>query len=160
MRKSSLLAMIVAATTLTGAAAATPDRAHRSCQAQQATVRDVPQRVIPAWANEDPDAFARVFTADASFIVPGQDTYLRSRKEIRSYMRELFATTDFRATAQALDVRCLSRDVGIVITEGGLLLPGETEVPRERIGRQTWTIVRQGHDWYAASYHNSRITPG
>lgn len=48
----------------------------------------------------------------------------------------------------------------MVITQGGLLLPGETVVPPERVGRQTWVIVKQGREWAVTAYQNSRITSG
>lgn len=101
-----------------------------------------------------------MFTRDASFIVPGQDTYLRSREEIRAYMAAGFSgpLRGVRATATILDLRCLSRDVAVVVTQGGLLFPGETVVPPERIGRQTWVVQRQGSQWRAAAYQNSRIS--
>jgi uncharacterized protein (TIGR02246 family) len=145
-----------------GVAATAGDGWHRSCAADKATVRDVPLRIPPAWAANDADAFAAVFTADPSFIVPGEDTYLRSRAEIRRYMARLFAgpLKGSRVTARPLDVRCVGRDVGVVVTQGGMLFGDETEVPRERIGRQTWTIVRHRGDWAVAAYHNSRITSG
>jgi hypothetical protein len=41
-----------------------------------------------------------------------------------------------RVVASALDVKCINRQVGVVITQGGILMPDETEVPPERIGRQ------------------------
>lgn len=158
---------VAAAGTVAGSAAGSTEASNgtasgkASCHAQKATIRDVPQRIVPTWANEDADGFARVFSTDPSMIVPGQDTYLRSRAEIRAYMQNIFDTyPPVRVTAKTLDVRCLSRDVGVVVTEGGMLFGDETVVPPERVGRQTWTIVRQGRDWYVAAYQNSRITSG
>jgi uncharacterized protein (TIGR02246 family) len=164
LASAGVVTAVAAAGTVAGSAAAGDDatrgRGHSgSCHAEKATVRDVPQRIVPTWANEDADAFARVFTTDPSMIIPGQDTYLRSRHEIRAYMRKIFAEyPPVRVTAKPLSVRCLSRDVGVVVTEGGMMFEHETVVPPERVGRQTWTIVRQGRDWYVAAYQNSRIT--
>jgi uncharacterized protein (TIGR02246 family) len=134
----------------------------RTCAAEKDTVASVPLRIPPAWQAGDAKAFAKVFTADPSFIVPGEDTYLRSRREVHDYMAPLFAgpLKGSRVTARVLDVRCVGRDVGVVVTQGGMLFGDETEVPRDRIGRQTWTIVRDGRGWAAAAYHNSRITSG
>lgn len=131
-----------------------------ACPANQDAVRGFVPRIVAAWAAGDADAFAAEFTRDASFIVPGQDTYLRSRAEIRAYMAAGFAgpLRGVRATATILDLRCLGRDVAVVVTQGGLLLPGETVVPPERIGRQTWVVHRQGSQWRVAAYQNSRIS--
>jgi uncharacterized protein (TIGR02246 family) len=150
------------ATGVTGGAdrSAADSRARGSCQAQQGAVRGFLPRIVAAWAEGDADDFAAVFTKDASFIVPGQDTYLRSREEIRAYMAAGFAgpLRGVRATATILDLRCLSRDVAVVVTQGGLLFPGETVVPPERVGRQTWVVRKQGSQWRAAAYQNSRIS--
>ena len=170
MRRFKLVSAALASAGLvaTAGAAAAADTTesrgswHHSCEAEKNVVRSVPLRIPPAWKANDATAFAAVFSDDPSFIIPGQDTYLRSREEIRDYMAALFAgpIKGSRVTARVLSLRCVSRDVGIVVTEGGMLLGSETEVPLERVGRQTWTIVRHRGDWAVAAYHNSRITPG
>jgi uncharacterized protein (TIGR02246 family) len=156
----SLLVAVVG----TGIAGATADdhADGATCFTAKATISDVPQRVSQAWVANDAVAFGNVFTADASFIVPGEDTYLKSRAEIRAYMANIFAGPykDVRPIANVLNLKCIDRDVAVVVTQGGLLMPGETVVPPERIGRQTWTIVRQHRDWLATAYQNSRITSG
>jgi uncharacterized protein (TIGR02246 family) len=48
-------------------------------------------------------------------------------------------------------------DAYIVRTRGGLLMPGETEIHPERLGIQTWVVVRKGGAWLAAAYQNTRI---
>lgn len=150
---------VVAAVAASGGAASGATTNSRSpCHAEKAAVADLPQQVSRAWVAKDLDAFGRAFTRDASFIVPGQDTYLTSRDEIKAFMAVQFEGPDITPIANTLDVKCVTRDVGVVVTEGGLLFPGETEVPLERIGRQTWTIVKQGRDWLITAYQNSRIT--
>lgn len=148
-------------------AAVTPSRAvdvarhgHGSCRTQQGAVRGFLPRITDAWATGDADAFAAVFTPDASFIVPGQDTYLTTRAQIRAYMAAGFEgpLRGVRATATILDLRCLDPDVAVVVTQGGLLFPGETVVPPDRVGRQTWVVTKRGHRWLVAAYQNSRIT--
>jgi uncharacterized protein (TIGR02246 family) len=129
-----------------------------SCYAERETVRDVPQRVVAAWADNDASAFANVFTRDVSFIV-ADGTYLKSRAELRAYMEKNFAAfPGTRVVARALDVKCINREVGVVITQGGILMAGETEVPSERIGRQTWVVIKDRGDWAVTAYHNARIS--
>jgi uncharacterized protein (TIGR02246 family) len=167
VRLARLAPAAVAAVLALGVGGATGVAADRSaaggrgsCQAQPDAVRAFLPRIVDAWADGDADAFAAVFTRDASFIVPGQDTYLRSREEIREYMAAGFAgpLRGVRATAMILDLRCVDRDVAVVVTQGGLLFPGETVVPPDRIGRQTWVVRKQGPQWRATAYQNSRIT--
>jgi uncharacterized protein (TIGR02246 family) len=74
-------------------------------------VRDVLQRVVAAWADNDASAFANAFTRDVSFIV-ADGTYLSRRAALRSYMEKNFAAfPGTRVVASALDVKCINRQV-------------------------------------------------
>lgn len=140
------------------AGAAVVARSH-TCSSEQSGVREVPERIVAAWAANDADAFAAIFTGDASFIVSTPNGYLTSREEIRAYMAAGFAgpLKGVRATADILDVRCLGPQAAVIIVEGGLLFPGMIEVPPDGLGRSSITVVRHGHNWQVAAYHNSRI---
>ena len=48
-----------------------------------------------------------------------------------------------RVTAHVFTVRFLKRDVAVLHTRGGILFPGETEVPPERLGIQVWVVTKQ-----------------
>jgi uncharacterized protein (TIGR02246 family) len=123
--------------------------------ADPAQLYGVPQRITAAWAEHDADAFASVFTEDGVLILPG-DILLRSRSEIRSFMAAGFAGP-YRGTqvfGLPLDAKILAPGVGVVITEGGVLAPGETAVSPERTIRATWVLVKRGDNWYLASYQN------
>ena len=45
--------------------------------------------------------------------------------------------------------------VTIVITEGGVLMAGEAELPAERMVRATWLLAKEDGQWYVAAYQNS-----
>jgi uncharacterized protein (TIGR02246 family) len=44
----------------------------------------------------------------------------------------------------------------VLITEGGVLAPGET-VAAERLIRATWVVAKQDNGWQLAAYHNSPV---
>src|SRR5262245_3565626 len=119
--------------------------------ADPAQLYSVPQRITAAWAEHDADAFASVFTEDGILILPG-DILLRNRAEIRSFMAAGFAGP-YQGTqvfGQPLAAKILAPGVGVVITEGGVLAPGETAVAPDRTIRATWVLVKRGNDWYLA----------
>jgi uncharacterized protein (TIGR02246 family) len=121
-------------------------------------VRGVPQRISAAWADNDADAFAAVFTEDATLILPG-DIYLTSREQIRSVMAAGFAGP-YRGTrvfGEPLSARFLGAGTAVVVTKGGVLAPGETEVAAERTIRATWVLTKQGSAWLIAAYQNTPV---
>ena len=65
-----------------------------------------------------------------------------------------------QVTAEPENVRCVSEEVAVLHTLGGILMPGETEVPPERRGIQVWVATKHGEDWLATTYQNTRISSG
>jgi uncharacterized protein (TIGR02246 family) len=120
----------------------------------------LPERIVAAWASHDADAFAALFTEDGSMILPG--VYQRGREQIRAFMAQAFAGPyrGTRVTGQPLDLRRLSDGVALLITQGGVLAPGETEVAEQRAIRASWLAVRRDGDWQLAAYQNSPQLPG
>jgi uncharacterized protein (TIGR02246 family) len=47
-----------------------------------------------------------------------------------------------------------------VVSTGGVLMPGETSVPPQRLVRATWVLARQDGAWLIAAYHNSPLQAG
>lgn len=131
-----------------------------SCMAEQDAIRAVPARIEAGWAANDADAVAAVFTPDTDFVI-GDGTFLRGREELRQYMADAFDgfLKDLHVTAPVESVRCVSRSVGVVHTLGGILMPGETEVPPERQGVQVFVVTKHGGEWLVDVYQNTRISP-
>jgi uncharacterized protein (TIGR02246 family) len=152
---------VAAAVLPTTAAAAAPAHGARpSCAAEMAAIRALPEQRIPAaWKNNDANAFAAQYTRDATLVVPGPGgVYLNGRDQIRNFMEANFAgpAKGSTVTAKVVNARCVTRHVAILVTTGGIVLPGETEPPAERIGVQTWTIINQRGQWLATAYQNAR----
>ncbi|NKE62708.1 SgcJ/EcaC family oxidoreductase [Lentzea sp. PSKA42] len=123
----------------------------------QEAVAAVPGRIVAAWAEQDGDAFARTFTPDGTMILPG--VFQKGQDQIREFMSDAFAGRfkGTRVTGEPIDLRFLTPDSALVITRGGVLAPGETEVSADRAIRATWVVVRHDGDWRLAAYQNSPV---
>jgi uncharacterized protein (TIGR02246 family) len=122
-----------------------------------AAVRAVPQRITAAWASYDAAAFADVFTDDATMILP--NVYLDNKVDIKDYMARGFAGPyqGTRVFGEPISARFISTDTAVLVTKGGVLAPGETEVAPERAVRATWVIVKKDEGWQLAAYQNTPI---
>ncbi|MFB8765240.1 SgcJ/EcaC family oxidoreductase [Nocardiopsis alba] len=123
--------------------------------ADKAAVASLPQRVVKAWGEQDAAAFAQVFTPDGTMILPG--VYQKGQDAIEEFMAAAFAGPykGTRVTGTPLDLRPLGRDAAVVVTQGGVLAPGEEEVSDARAIRATWVAVRHQEGWRLAAYQNS-----
>jgi uncharacterized protein (TIGR02246 family) len=121
-------------------------------------VLSVPQLIKAAWAANDADFFADIFTENGSLLM--QDDQLTSREEIRAYMAAGFAGRYRGAQVDGwpLAVRFLANDVAMAVTQGGIILAGETEIAPERAIRAVWVIVAEGGRWKLLSHQSSPIT--
>jgi uncharacterized protein (TIGR02246 family) len=57
-----------------------------------------------------------------------------------------------------VEISYLGTDSALIITEGGILAPGEGAVPPERALRATWVLNKYGEEWLISTYHSSPIT--
>jgi uncharacterized protein (TIGR02246 family) len=118
--------------------------------------QEVIGRIVSAWAKNDADAFADTFTEDGSLILPG--VFLESQDEIRAFMSQAFAGPykGTSVTGRPLKMKPLSDGV-LVITQGGVLMPGETEVAPERAIRASWLLSRKASGWFLYAYQNTPV---
>lgn len=123
--------------------------------ADETAILEVLNGVYGAWDEHDAEAFVSDYTEDASAILPG--SYRKSRDEIRTGMEAGFSTflKGSTTTNEVLDVRFLGDDAAVVVSETGILFPGETEVPDDRRAIATWVLTRRDGRWLLASYQNS-----
>lgn len=124
--------------------------------AEQAA-RDVVDGIGNAWAANDPDAFADAYTVDGSMILSG-DRYFKGREVIRAVATQQFKSAHQGTTLlqNVVDIRFLNPSAAVVITEGGVLAPGETEPAPERAIRATWVLAKENDAWLIAAYQNTR----
>ena len=108
-----------------------------------------------AWEANDADEFVAVYLADATVVQPG--VYKENRQQIESTMAAAF-DGPLKGTHVAdtpASVRFVNEETAVVISEGGIVFPGETACPPDRLVRATWTLVRRDGGWFIAAYHNS-----
>jgi uncharacterized protein (TIGR02246 family) len=124
-------------------------------QTDMAAIAALTQKVIAAWAYNDAESFAGVFVEDGTMILPG--VYLKGRDAIHAYLVESFAGQykGTQVTGRPLDLRLLGADSGILLTQGGVLPAGHTEVPDEQSIRASWVVVKRDGQWRLAAYQNS-----
>ncbi|MBC9731278.1 SgcJ/EcaC family oxidoreductase [Streptomyces sp. TRM68367] len=129
--------------------------ANQTRAADETAIRNVLQGVYEAWNANDADAFVAEYTEDASAILPG--SYRKSREEIRESMKVGFSTylKGSTTTDTVRDIRFLNDDAAVVISETGVLFPGETEVPEDRVVIASWVLTRRDGKWLLAAYQNS-----
>jgi len=58
-------------------------------------------------------------------------------------------------TGKPLASRFLGPDAGVLLTVGGVLEPGETEMSSKQAIRASWTVVRRDGEWRLAAYQNT-----
>ncbi|XVV01003.1 SgcJ/EcaC family oxidoreductase [Actinosynnema sp. CA-248983] len=109
----------------------------------QKAVLTVPLRVQAAWAANDADAFADIFTENGSELIG--DDQMTSREEIRAYMTAGFAGVfkGSRVRGWALSLKFLSDDVALLVTGGGVIFAGADDIAPEHELRSTWVILRE-----------------
>jgi len=115
-----------------------------------------PERIMATWADHDPDAFAEAFAEDGTLILPN-DIYLTGREEIRSFMARGFAGPyrGTRVSITPLVVKSIGDSAALVISSGGVLAPGATELAPEAASRATWVLTRKDGEWSVLSYQNT-----
>jgi uncharacterized protein (TIGR02246 family) len=121
---------------------------------EERAVLDV-QAIYAAWADNDADAFAALYSDDATVVQPG-GIYKKSKADVRTSMALAFAGPLKGSTVndEPKSVRVLGEDAAIVISDAGILMAGETEVPAQRMIRATWVLSKQHGTWLIEAFHN------
>ncbi|MFD7988564.1 SgcJ/EcaC family oxidoreductase [Kitasatospora indigofera] len=114
-----------------------------------------------AWAAGDAEAMVADYTEDATAIMTGS---LRGSRDVIRRSMALGFEGPLKGSStwnKRLSLRFLGEDGAIVVSESGILLPGETEVPDPRKVNATWVLEKRDGRWMVAAYHNSPVAaPG
>lgn len=125
-------------------------------EADREAVAALPARIVAAWAEHDAAAFARVFTEEGTMVLPG--VHRDGREQIESFMAAAFQGPykGTRVVGTPLTLKFFRPDAAIIVTQGGVLGPGESTVSDARAVRATWVAAKQEDGrWYLAAYQNS-----
>lgn len=119
--------------------------------------RRVPEHTTAAWAEHDADAFASIFTADTNVVIGGN--YLVGRAAVRAFMTAAFAGAfkGSRVVSDAVYLKRLDDEYALLVTVGGVMLPGDQEILPQRAIRATWLLAKRGEEWQIHAYHSSPI---
>jgi uncharacterized protein (TIGR02246 family) len=117
-------------------------------------------QMYDAWAAADADGIAALYTADTQVVARG--SLLQGSGAIRDWFADGFAGRLKGSTTldENRTVRFPAPDTAVVVSTSGVLMPGETSVPPERLMRATWVLARQDGAWLIAAYHNSPLQAG
>lgn len=128
--------------------------------AREKAALTVAMRIQAAWAANDADMFADLFADNGSLLM--RDTQLNSREEVRSFMAEGFhgPFKGARVKGWPIAVKFLTDEVAMVITEGGIIMAGETDIAAENLIRSTWVIGRQSDGSLRLVSHQSSPIKG
>lgn len=123
--------------------------------ADKAAIAALTQKVVSAWAYQDADTFASVFADDGTMILSG--VYCDGPEEVRDYMAKAFQGRykGTQVTGKPISIRSLGPDTAILLSNGGVLGPGETEVTEDSAIRASWLVVRRDGQWRLAAYQNT-----
>ena len=127
--------------------------------AAQAEIAAVPARMVKAWAAHDAVAFSELFAQDGTLILPG--VYKNGRDEIKQFMTAGYAgpykgTT---VTGTPLAIKPLGKDAVALLTVGGVIGAGESELSTKEAIRASWILVKNDEGWQLAVYQNCPRDP-
>jgi uncharacterized protein (TIGR02246 family) len=122
--------------------------------ADQAAIAAVPARMVAAWAAHDADAFADLFTEDGTLMLPG--VYKKGKDEIRKFMAAEYAGAykGSTVTGTPIEIKPLRAGAVALLTQGGVIPAGESELPDEAAIRASWILVKRNRKWLLAVYQN------
>ena len=126
-----------------------------SPSSDQAAIGALTQRMVTGWAYGDADAIADLFVDDGTMILAG--VYCNGREEIREYFTKAFESNykGTQVTGKPVGFRVLAPNVVLLLSQGGVLEDGETEVSEAGAIRASWLCVKQDGEWKLTAYKNS-----
>ncbi|WP_020388496.1 SgcJ/EcaC family oxidoreductase [Kribbella catacumbae] len=125
--------------------------------ADEAAIQAVLADSYKAWEAGDAAGMVANYAEDATAIMTG--SLGDSRDVIRESMAMAFEGPLKGSSTynKQLSLRFVGRDAAIVISESGILFPGQTEVPESGKVNATWVFEKRDAQWLIVAYHNSPV---
>lgn len=126
--------------------------------ADSAAIAALTQQIVAAWAKHDAAAFGDVFTEDGTMILAG--VYCEGRAAVREFMAKAFdgPYRGTQVTGTPISIRFLGPDAAILLSSGGVIAAGATEVAPDSGIRASWLVTRQDGQWRLLAYQNTPST--
>jgi uncharacterized protein (TIGR02246 family) len=122
----------------------------------EATINDLLRQLSESWQRGDGAAFGAPFAEDAEYITATGD-HLHGRQAIAELHQRIFdgIFKNSRLGGQLKTMRCISPDVVLVQSVGGILFAGEADSAVEPNGIATTVIAKQEGTWRIVSFQNT-----
>lgn len=128
--------------------------------ADQAAVAALTQRLAAAWVHLDAGSIADLFTEDGTLILPG--VFKQGRADIQAFFKDAFDNqyAGTHVVGTPIGLRFFGADAALLLSGGGVVVDGETEVSDAQAIRASWFAVRTEGGWKLASYQNTPAKQG
>jgi uncharacterized protein (TIGR02246 family) len=123
----------------------------------EAAIQAVLAESYRAWAAGDADGMVADYAPDATAIMPG--SFRNGSDAIGESMATSFAgpLAGTSTVNRQLGLRFVGRDAAIIISESGILFPGQTDVAEAAKVLATWVFEKRDDRWLIVGYHNSPV---
>jgi uncharacterized protein (TIGR02246 family) len=123
-----------------------------------AAIESLLERQLAAWSAGNGASFAATYTVDAD-LTTFDGTHVAGRQEIGAFMQAQFDAflKGTRVSAVPKRIRFIGDSVAVMVTQGGVMFPGETAVPAERFSIQTFLVTKSDAGWLFEAFQNTRI---
>ncbi|MEV0033084.1 SgcJ/EcaC family oxidoreductase [Nocardia sp. NPDC050793] len=123
-------------------------------------IRDLFQRFMRAWTDNDAAAFGALFTEDSDYV--SYDGTRATGRAEHQYNHDLLFRGVLAGSALVGDlesIRYLTPDVAVLYGTASVLMPWRSRLPKRRLSRQTVVVARTSDGWRIAAIHNGRVRP-
>lgn len=126
----------------------------------ETAIRAVFEEQLAAWAAGDGTAFGATVTEDSDLIA-FDGTHVIGRQTIAAFMQTQFDTVlaGTHVVAEPVRIRFITDGAAVMIAAGGVIFPGETEIPPERMSIQTFVLSNHNGQWLIEAFQNTRVDP-